>query len=221
MKTNKVYNQHPILKKQKIGHNSNKKGFTLIEVLVSSALLVIIGAGYLGLQYMMSKSQVVVFNGYLSVEEANSIVTQMINEIRNARQSDDGAYLLDTANDQEIVFYSDIDGDGVTERVRYTLSNNLLTKGVTEPTGNPPIYDLTQEKAKIVSSNIRNGAQPVFYYYNKDWPIDTTNNPLPSAYRIADTTIIKVILRENTNSSSPNTDYVLESDATIRMLKLN
>jgi len=197
------------------------KGFTLIEILVSSALLVIIGAGYLSLQYLMSKSQVVVFNSYLSVEEANSILTQMINEIRNARQSDDGAYMLDTANDQEIIFYSDINANGIVERVRYTLSGNQLIKGVTEPTGNPPTYDLTKEKVAVVSSNIRNGTAPIFYYYNKDWPTDTTNNPLPSANRISDTTLIKVILRENTNPNSPNTDYVMESEATLRMLKLN
>ena len=207
--------------KHKKFNRNNRSGFTLIEVLVASALLVIIGAGYLGLQYIMSKSQVVVFNSYLSVEESNSILTQMITELRNARQSDDGAYLIHTADDQEIIFYSDTERDGTVERVRYTLNGNQLFKGVTKPTGNPPTYDLAQEKVKILSSNVRNGSQPIFFYYNEYWPTDTTNNPLPVASRISDTRLVKVEIIINTKPNDPTTDFVLQSQAAIRMLRLN
>jgi len=43
----------------------------------------------------------------------------MTKELREARMGDDGSYIIEKAEDYEIVFYSDIDKDGDTEKVRY------------------------------------------------------------------------------------------------------
>lgn len=203
------------MRKQKIQSDA---GFTLIEILVSSAILVILAAGFVGLQYIISQNQVTAWKNYVNVEDANLVLSGMARELKDARQSDAGTYALQTANDQEIIFYSDIDYDGNVERVRYTLGGNQLTKGIIEPTGIPVTYPSGSEIVKVVSEIIRNGADPIFYYYNSDWPQDTTNNPLPLANRISDTRQVKIILRTNTKAADFDQDYILESSVRLRML---
>lgn len=195
-----------------------KNGFTLIEVLISAAIMVILAAGFLGLQYILSQNQVGAWRNYLAIEAANLSVATLARELRDARQSDSGSYPLEVTDDQEIIFYSDYDYDGIVERVRYTLSGSTLTKGVIEPTGVPVTYPPLNETAKTVTDIVRNGTIPVFYYYNADWPTDTTNNPLASGQRISDTRQIKIILRTNPKINEPDLDYILESDVRLRML---
>ncbi|OGM12691.1 hypothetical protein A3A76_04220 [Candidatus Woesebacteria bacterium RIFCSPLOWO2_01_FULL_39_23] len=199
----------------------NSRGMTLIEVLVAMTILGILGLGIVSLQYVLGKNQVLVINSYKSLDEANVSVTTFIKEIRAAKMSDNGAYLFDTLNDSEIKFYSDIDLDGVTEKVRYSLSGTNFIKGVIEPTGYPFTYLPANEVQTTLTTNVRNGTSPVFYYYNSDWPEDVTNNPLAAANRLSDTRIIKIYLIVNTLTNDPNKNYELESFGQIRMLKDN
>jgi prepilin-type N-terminal cleavage/methylation domain-containing protein len=193
-------------------------GFTLIEVLVASAILVILASGFLGLQYIIGQNQVSVWRNYLSIEAANTAISSLTRELRDARQSDTGNYLLEIANDNEIVFYSDIDFDDKVERVHYTLTANVLTKGIIEPTNPPVSYPADQEKTKIVTDIARNLSVPLFSYYNSDWPGDTTNNPLSLASRISDTTQVKIYLRTNPVDVDAENDYILEGDVRLRMI---
>lgn len=197
-----------------------KKGFTLIEILIAMALTSILGLGVLSLQVILAQNRLVVWRNYISIEEANSNVSMLVREIRNLRPADNAAYPLERAWDQEIIFYSDIDFDGHSEKVRYSLSGTQLTKGVIEPTGYPATYPSANEKAKVVTQNIRNGANPIFYYYNGDWPQDQVNNPLPTPSRLSDTKLMKVYLELNTENE-PSKNFVLESYVQLRMLKQN
>lgn len=195
-----------------------KAGFTLIEILVSSAILVVLGSGFLALQYVLGENRVTAWVSYQAIEDANRSLSLITKELRNATQSETGAYPLDTTSDQEIIFYTDYDFDSTVERVRYILSGTELIKGVVEPFGNPAIYDLDSEKTKILTTIIRNESDPVFYYYNADWPQDTINNPLIAADRIAETRHVKIILNSNPNPNLPDLEYKLESEVKIRML---
>jgi hypothetical protein len=58
----------------------------------------------------------------VAVNEARRGADIMAKEIRQARDADSGAYPLAKCNGKEFIFYSDIDGDGATERVRYYLA---------------------------------------------------------------------------------------------------
>ncbi len=191
-------------------------GFTLIEVLVSAALMVMLGAGFVGLQYILSQNQVSAWRNYQSIESINLSLSQLAAELRSANSSQTGSYALDTANDQSIIFYSDYDYDGVSERVRYTLTGTQLVRGIVEPTGSPLTYNVANEKVKIISDIIRNASTPAFYYYNSDWPSDTTNNPLALVNRIADTRQIKVLLKTNPKVNDSDHDFTLETDIKIR-----
>jgi hypothetical protein len=59
----------------------------------------------------------------VAVDEARRWMEIMIKEIREAKPGDDGSYPIVLAQDKEFIFYSDIDKDGQTERVRYFLGS--------------------------------------------------------------------------------------------------
>jgi len=196
-------------------------GFTLIEVLVVMAITGVLGLGVLSLQYVMSESQVSLFKNYTNVEEANNNISTLVREIRNTQHGENGAYPLNKADNQELIFYSDYDYDGQAERVRYYLDNTQFSKGVIEPVGSPATYPVDQEKTKVLSENVRNDTTPIFYYYNGDWPTDTVNNPLNTPTRLSETKLMKVYLEINTQANQPERNYILESYVQLRSLKQN
>lgn len=199
----------------------NKKGFTLIEILIVMVIVGILGIGIVSLQTILGETQISVWRNYISVNEANSNISTFVREIRNTRPGDNGAYSLERALDQEFTFYSDVDFDGDTERVRYYLSESNLVRGVIEPVGIPAAYPTENEKIKTVASSVANEAgEPIFYYYNGDWPADTTNNPLDTPTRLSDTKLMRVYLKINPNNQEGN-DFVLESYVQLRGLKEN
>jgi len=196
-------------------------GFTLIELLISMVLIGVLGLAFVSLQSLISKNQVLIWNNYIAVDDANISVKQMVKEIRTARNGDNGAYPMEAAHDFELIFFSDIDSDGASERVRYYLDGTQFYKGIVEPVGYPVTYPLVNEKLFTITDNVRNGITPVFTYYNGDWPEDTVNNPLPSPVRLSDTKLMRIYLRLNAKLDEPEKDYILESYVQVRMLKEN
>jgi len=196
-------------------------GLTLIEVLIALVITGMLGAALLGLQFIISQNQIVAWQSYISVDEANSNVTSLVREVRTAKEGDNGAYPLASADDQEIIFYSDYDFDGGTERIRYFLNGTQFSKGVIEPTGQPATYPTGSEIVKLLSGNVRNGADPAFYYYNGDWPADTLNNPLATPANLSEIKLVRVLLKLNTDPDDPSNDYILESYSQVRVLKEN
>ena len=196
----------------------NKSGFTLIEFIVTIAITGIFSLGLIGLQRIMNNAALTSFGSYLDVDEANRGISIMVREIRNIRPADNAAYPLERAQDQEMIFYSDVDYDGDTDRVRYTLSGTSFVKGIINPVGYPATYPQANEKVKTIAEKVRNDTDPIFYYYNGDWPDDTINNPLPSPTRLSETKLMKVYLKISEDNSNP---YILESYVQIRTLKDN
>lgn len=196
-------------------------GFTLIEMLIVIVLMVVIGGAILSLQYFVSQTQVVATRNYLDTDQANTSLFSLARELRTARPSENGAYSIESADDNELIFYSDLDFDSQAERLRYTLTGTNLERGVIEPMGQPATYPVANEKVKILSKNARNLTIPLFTYYNGDWPEDTQNNPLATPPNISDIKLIKITLRINTEENQPDKDYLLESFTQIRTLKEN
>jgi type II secretory pathway pseudopilin PulG len=145
----------------------------------------------------------------------------MVRELREARYGDDGSYILVDAQDQEIIFYSDVDTDNSTEKIRYFLSGTSLMRGVSEPSGTPPSYASAIESTSIVSPYVRNGTAPIFYYYNGNYPGDTVNNPLPTPSRLTDTKMVQLRLFVNVDVNRAPDSLEVISNVQIRNLKTN
>ena len=200
---------------------NDKSGFTLIEVMVVSMVTVVLAGAVVGLNYIIGRSQMLAFRSFTTVDETNASVSSLVKEIRTAQYGDNGAYPIEFADYQNIVFYSDIDIDGDSEKVRYFLDGTDLKKVTTEPSGVPPQYLPADAKTKVVATNVRNGGSPLFYYFNENYPLDTLNNPLSYPASIANVTLVQVVLRINPVEEEPNTDYILDSFTNIRLLKDN
>lgn len=197
---------------------TNQKGFTIVEVMIGAAIVLVLGAGIAGLQKMITDSQVFVIRNYLNLDEANDNVKAIALQLRTARQGDNGAYWLDEANDNEISFYTDLDFDGSAEKVRYWRQDSNFYKQIIKPEGFPVQY-LTAGNPVVLSENVTNGDSPIFYYYNGNWPQDTINNPLPDSLRLSGTKLIKIYLM--VKSDQQQDDFIIESFAQVRTRKDN
>lgn len=97
-------------------------GFTIIESVVVVFIFTLILGSILAAIRMIYRTQSYSLEQSVAVDEARRGVEIMAQEIRKARYGDNGAYPIERGAGKEFVFYSDIDGDGVTERVRYYLA---------------------------------------------------------------------------------------------------
>lgn len=324
------------------------KSFTIIETIVALFVLALIMGVVGGFIVMIYDVHGYTWQQSIAIDDARRWTEIMTAEIREARTGDNGAYPIEKAGDKEIIFYSDIDNDNETERVRYFLGivgsgsetkecqtsfnggicnvvfSNFLTgtiisaevkvsvngdfgtnkeyaeifadgiklsdvcktgcndcpgetwqgtttfdvtsqadddyidfladatnwvdprcphsmkarfefsftedlsafahefkKGVIEPvvgSGGKIEYPLEEEKVSTVSFYIRN-VPPIFEYYNRDWPEDTTNNPLPAPARLQETKLMKVYLVINVEPNRPPKEFELESFVQLRNLK--
>lgn len=126
-------------------------------------------------------------------------VNQAVAALRKIRQADNGDYPIESGDDFDLEVYIDIDGDGVTERVHYYLQGTALYQGVTEPIAGLPItYPNGDDTTRVITNSIINtNANPIFSYYNDDYPTDVVNNPLTTPVDVADVRMIKIHLMVN------------------------
>ena len=157
---------------QKIGSTSNPfsgAGFTLLEILISITILsgIILVVSLFG--FNVFNFSIFLGNDIVSQQEIQLTLKVMVSEIRSMTQSINGSYPLELVFQNSLVFYSDIDGDGFSDRVHYYLQGTTFYKGVTKPTGNPLIYDVTNEKITEVVHNIYTSAGNIFSYYDSSY----------------------------------------------------
>lgn len=196
-------------------------GFTILELIIASAISAVVITGFSLFAVHIFKSSQFSFDENLAISRAESGLEQMIKQIREAQPSNNGSYPLVSTNDQEFIFYGDIDNDGDAERIRYYLENTTLNRGIIEPVGIPAQYLEENEVTRVISDHIRNNTDPVFYYYNGDWPADIINNPLSVEFRLIETRLIKVFLRVNVNEQAKPNAFELSSSTQLRNLKSN
>ena len=173
-----------------------KRGLTLIETIVAITLFL------LGIQASVLVFNKTVQNKRYSMEmgRASFTVSRSIGDltkyIRKARQSDTGAYPIASIGENDFVFYSDYDNDGATERLHiYFLDDDdTVYMGVRNPSaGLPPIYEPGDEETIVLAEHIVNTASdPVFTYYNMNYPADSNSETDRSRVRL-----VKIFLKIN------------------------
>lgn len=98
-------------------------GFTLIETLVTIFVFTLITGAVFGFILSFYRNYGYIFAQSAAITEAKRGIETMVKEIREARSGDDGSFPIELAGDKEFIFYSDVDKDGETERVRYFLGS--------------------------------------------------------------------------------------------------
>lgn len=198
----------------------SRRGFTLIEIIITTAiggLLTILVYDFIRESIFM---QTYISEQSLAISEARKGVEKFTTELRETTSADTGAYGLETAEGQNIIFYSDIDKDIGIEKVHYYLDGTNLMKGITESTGNPPDYT-EAEQTSIISSYIINDGEPIFTYYDQNYPLDATSNPLSEPIDLVSATLVKIHLEVNVTPDRAPDTYTLETFVQIRNFKNN
>lgn len=199
------------------------RGLSLVEMLVA---IFIMSASMVGFTMLLTSSwksnKFILETGRASIQ-VNRASTEIINNLRKVRQADNGDYPIESGDDFDIQVYIDIDGDGVVERVHYWLddANDRLMRGIREPsTSQPPTYAAGDGSTSIVAEYIVNEAsQPVFYYYNENYPGDIVNNPLTTPVSIQNVRLVRVLLRVNIDPIRAPENINVESFVDLRNLE--
>ena len=196
------------------------RGMSLVEMLMA-IFIMLIGMEGITLLFInsWSNNKFILETGNASLIASRS-VDVIVREIRKARQADDGDYLLESGSDNDLKIYIDIDNDGVTERVHYYLMDGAIWRGVTDPNAGTPVTypngDQTTVKMTDYISNT--GSEPVFRYYNKNYPADVVNNPLATPVAIQNVRLIRIHLLVNSDPVNAPNNINIESFAELRNL---
>ncbi|MBI3963496.1 MAG: prepilin-type N-terminal cleavage/methylation domain-containing protein [Candidatus Kerfeldbacteria bacterium] len=197
----------------------HRSGLTLIEILVGIFILMLVGGAVWAFQTDVFSLQSTLTQDLGIQGEARKVFATASAQIRSAAPSSTGAYALAQATAASLTFYSNIDGDAPIERVRYFLDGTTLKKGILKPTGAPLAYDPTDEVVTDVLHDMRNGATPVFTYYDATY--DGTTDPLTEPVDIPSVRLIKIVAMIDHDPSRPPDARTIATQVMMRNMKDN
>jgi len=199
-----------------------KKGFTLVETIVAIALFTV------GTQATVLLFSKIMRSKAYSMEmgKASFVVSRSISDltkyIRKARQSDAGAYPIVSADDNNLVFYSDYDKDEHTERLHiyFNDATDTLYMGVRDPSGTFPITYASGDGETITLAEhiVNTTSDPVFLYYNKNYPGDTEHNPVDTSADVSEIRLVKIFLKINIDPNNAPDNIQQETFVEMRNL---
>lgn len=202
------------------------KAFSLIETLVIIfvfSIVMLLTASFIIMGY---KTQSYTYQQSIAINEARKGVEVMVKEIREAQTGENGAHIIEDAQEKEFVFYSDVDNDNRVEKIRYFIDdiNNEFKKQIFEP-NNWTFYDLENadpsgifypaepSKEIVISQYLVDEPPSVFTYFNQNGE-ELTDLPAIKKY----TKTIKVCLVININPNRKPDAFELSSEASLRNL---
>lgn len=193
----------------------HNRGFTLVETIVTIAIFTLL---IYGITFLISG--ILTSSGFQSRvldnnDQARKTASTFANEVRGAVTSATGSFPIESAGNQQIIFYTKTSTSVV--RTRYFLQNGSLYKGVTSPSGNPAIYNLATESVILVQPAMATGpSDAIFTYY------DGNGNVLASPVNVTQVRNIQVTLKIYLQGSRNNINtYTVTASASVRNLKDN
>ena len=197
-----------------------KKGFTLIEILMVVAILGLIMVAVFSFQVNIFRYNKYSDDSLQSAEDARAILKTMVKELRSTKQGSNGAYPIVQSATSSIIFYSDIDTDGLQEQVRYYLSTTTLKKGVIKPTGSPLSYVSSQEAFSTLAYNIKNSTSTsLFEYYDNTYT--GTSSSLLQPVNVSNVRLVKINLLIDADPNRSPIPRLYTSGVILRNLKDN
>lgn len=197
------------------------KGFSLVELIIGVAIFsLIVGAITLMFRDTFFLQRFIA-SGLQSQYEARKILRPFANEVRGASLSSLGSYPIVQASSSSFIFYSDIDSDGLKERVRYYKQGTDFLKGVIKPSGTPLVYAVNSEVTTQIVRNVISTSTPVFTYYSTDYDGVSSTTPLVQPVIPNDVRLIKVTLVVDDNIKLPPASLILTTQVSFRNLKDN
>jgi hypothetical protein len=156
-----------------------------------------------------------------SREDVQQTFEVMITDIRSAGPSAIGAYAIESASTSSLVFFSDVNNDGIADRVRYFLSSSTVMRGVVRPTGTPLAYVTSTEIVNPVINYIIATSTPLFRYYDSSYTGNQTSSmPIPIDIPSIRAVQIQFYSDINPAASTPRPEFFSQT-ITVRNLRSN
>jgi type II secretory pathway pseudopilin PulG len=195
-------------------------GFTLIETIVVLFIFILLLQGISTLFTDTLRTNTALTGNLNAQMEVRKAFASMVASIRSASPSSNGAYTIDTASSTYFAYYSDIDHDGLKEKIRYFITNKTLKIGTIKPVGSPPVYTPADEKiTTLINDVVNTGSQPIFTYYDNSY--DGASAALGSPINITAVRLIKInVLIDHDQLNSPAA-ISFSTQVSIRNLKDN
>lgn len=200
--------------------SKNKFGFTLVETLVSLAILMFVVMIASIFQKDIFSLNYTLQAGLNAQLDARHLVKVMVAELRKTTQSSTGAYPIESASSTGVTFYSDVNNNGSIDKVRYFLSGTTIKKGVITPTGNPLTYNSANEvTTTLINSVIASSTLPIFQYYPTTYT--GTTSPLSFPVDVPSIRLVKITVIIDQDPNRSPVQIVVTSSVSLRNLKDN
>lgn len=189
-------------------------------MLVVMAIFIMFSGTIAELLMWGNHSKDVVFE-QLSKQNDGRIASQnFLNDLRRASYSSIGAYPIELANANQIIFYSNVDTDSWKERVRYFVSTTTLMRGITKPSGNPLSYSSVNEVKTEVAHDLNN-TTTIFYYYDQSYDGVNSTSSMSIPVDISKIRMIGIKLWLDLRPNVSPAPLYIEGKTEIRNLKSN
>ena len=195
-------------------------GFTIIEVIISVFILSLIVVSAATFQRDVFSLNFFLQGSLNAQLDARHVVKIMVAELRKVSPSALGAYPIALASSTAITFYSDVDSDGVKDRVRYFLSGSTIKRGVLAPSGSPLAYvDANEELTILISGFVSSSTLPLFQYYGATYT--GASPPLSLPVDTSSVRLIKITVIIDTDPVHSPAPIIVTSQVNLRNLKDN
>lgn len=155
-----------------------------------------------------------------SAQDARNIVRVMIKDLKTASPANDGSFAIVQAATNTLTFYSDTDGDGLKEKIRYFIATTTLKKGSIKPSGTPYTYNPANEIMSYLAYNVKNStSSPLFEYY--DGSYTGTSTPLTQPVTVTNIHLVKINLMIDADPNRSPAIRTYTSQVNLRNLKDN
>ncbi len=199
----------------------NKKGgYSFTEVIISVAIIGLIFnivGRFAGDVFSLNS----IISGGLNTQlDAKHLIKVMVTELRKTMPSSLGSYPIELANSSAITFFSDVNSDGLKERIRYYMDGTNLKKGMIIPSGTPLSYVSSNEKkSTLMSGVISSSTQPLFQYYSSTYT--GSSAPLSIPVNISEIRLIKITVIIDKDPLRSPVPLTVTSSVSLRNLKDN
>lgn len=188
----------------------NVQGYTLVEMLVVIGITLATLGSLVSAIMLFYRTNLTTLQQAYGVQSARQGIQSTVRDIRGIQYGSDGSYPIASTSANSFSFYSDENGDGIPEKIRYFLSGTDLKQGVIYSSGNPPVYG-GNETLKTEADGVQNVARGVslFRYYNAS---------STELFAVSTTTAIAYVTVTLVVNEKPGTvqDYTLRSTAALR-----
>jgi hypothetical protein len=199
-------------------HLLRSRGYTLLEAMVVLGITTMVIVILAAVQKDILSLDTIVHGAFSAQGDARKAFRAAAKEVRAANYAENGSYPVAVATTTSFAFYSDIDSDGETERVRYFISGDDLRRGVIEPSGSPATYTGT-ETLTTLASDVDNAGAPVFEYFDASY--DGTGSPLASPPTLSDIRLVRITVIIDKNGDRTPEPQTYSTQLVLRNLKDN